>query len=81
MLSALCVNISTVTVYCCGFNNCNTPNTEVINSQVTSCYVGASATGVGSVTPVQTACPNTGSNKCAVNFLSLYLYNYYIYLY
>jgi hypothetical protein len=74
------MNTSAMTVYCCGSNNCNTANTEVINSQVTSCYVGITTAGV-TATPVQTACPNTGSNVCAVNFLSLYLYNNYIYLY
>jgi hypothetical protein len=76
VLSALCVNTSAITVYCCGSNNCNTPDTEVINSQVTSCYVGGTT-----VTPIQTACPNTGSNMCAVNFCLLYLYNNYIHLY
>jgi hypothetical protein len=53
-------------MYCCGTNNCNTPNTEAINSQVTSCYIGGSAAGVVAVTPVQTPCPNTGTNVCAV---------------
>lgn len=34
MLSALCVNTSTVTVYCCGSNNCNTAKSLEINNKL-----------------------------------------------
>ncbi len=63
------MNTTAATFYCCDTNNCNTPNTEVINSQVTSCYDGGLTAGV-TVTPVQVTCPllpaNSGSYMCAV---------------
>jgi hypothetical protein len=34
MLSALCVNTTTVTNYCCGSNNCNTAKSLEINNKL-----------------------------------------------